>query len=460
MVSVFQPLIAKAPPTPPPTPERELNNKCKDKSDLLEDKKARINTDPPAPAPKSLIEKIVRKWCLESSPDNLEEQGCAVCGQLTPSKDMSLISSERDLNLACLINIECSRKERNTTADSVDGWSEPIIEKSCSHICKPCLTSLKKGKRPKFALANGLWVGEIPAQLKDLTFAEQMLIGRVRHNRCLIRVASSGRAKMIANAIMFQTPVVKVYHTLPVSVAEASDVIAVIFMGNTRPTAEEYKRTPMLDYADLEISKENLEQYPLSGVPVVVDFKKVDDGVDATNQLASELSKHETEVNVASSSGPCSLILKALAHMDNQGLAMGIGQDSTPVSMYDNPQLYPQMFPWLFPYGYGGIGQHRHKKAMSEEQHKKRLLMYYDKRFQTDFYFPMIAFNHEQIKSNVTSSFLMTKKANFESVVEKVASIDPAVFKDMCDKMVPGAVYKPETDEEKKCYSIMEELDH
>ena len=51
---------------------------------------------------------------------------------------------------------------------------------------------------------------------------------------------------------------------------------------------------------------------------------------------------------------------KALQHLANEGLTLGISHDTKPQSMYDNPQVYPQMFPWLFPYGYGGIGQKCH----------------------------------------------------------------------------------------------------
>ncbi|KAJ7853114.1 hypothetical protein B0H13DRAFT_1500221, partial [Mycena leptocephala] len=56
-----------------------------------------------------------------------------------------------------------------------------------------------------------LWIGAVPWQLRGLSFAEKMLISKVRHNRCVVRVAS-GRGKMGANAIMFATPVVKVYN--------------------------------------------------------------------------------------------------------------------------------------------------------------------------------------------------------------------------------------------------------
>ncbi|KAJ3503997.1 hypothetical protein NMY22_g18063 [Coprinellus aureogranulatus] len=364
--------------------------------------------------------------------------------------------------------------------EKISGLTGPVLDSNCTSVCHTCLKSLKAKKKPKFALANGLWLGDVPPELKYLTFAEQMLISRVRHNRCLIRVAS-GRAKMIANAIMFATPVVKVYHTLPPSLEEASEVIAVIFMGANQPTDEQFKRTPMLvrrnkisaalewlklnhkDYEDLTISKENLDQYPLS---------------DPTDKLQSEMSKHETVINVATQTGPCPLVvhgitgseltklslkalkIKALAHMEDGGKALGVGQDNDPTSMYNNPQLYPQMFPWLFPYGYGGIGQPRHAKFMSESLHKKFLLMYHDKRFQTDFYFPMIAFNHEQIKGNVTGSFLMAKREKFKSITERIVSLDKEVLKDISTRLSKGELFKPETDEEKKCFALLEDVDH
>ena len=46
--------------------------------------------------------------------------------------------------------------------------------------------------------------------------------------------------------------------------------------------------------------------------------------------------------------------------------------------------------------------------------HKQHLLMYYDKRFQLDPHFPLIAFNHEQIKESTTAGYLLAEKSNFE----------------------------------------------
>lgn len=69
---------------------------------------------------------------------------------------------------------------------------------------------------PTLALANGLWIGKIPEELRDLTYAEQMLIARVHHNRCIVKV-SSGMSKMRANAISFSNPMPKIYNILPFS---------------------------------------------------------------------------------------------------------------------------------------------------------------------------------------------------------------------------------------------------
>jgi hypothetical protein len=66
---------------------------------------------------------------------------------------------------------------------------------------------------PPTALANGLWVGEVPKELSDLTFVERLLISRVRSNHCIVHVLKGGW-KMRANAIMFPTPIPKVCNML------------------------------------------------------------------------------------------------------------------------------------------------------------------------------------------------------------------------------------------------------
>src|ERR1700677_203626 len=95
-----------------------------------------------------------------------------------------------------------TRKARCKSSDPVRELRGPILAPECSRVCPICVESLQKKKVPTLALANGLWIGKIPDELKDLTYAEQLLIARVRHNRCIVKV-SSGMFKMCAHAISF-----------------------------------------------------------------------------------------------------------------------------------------------------------------------------------------------------------------------------------------------------------------
>ncbi|KAJ6506045.1 hypothetical protein DFH09DRAFT_943384, partial [Mycena vulgaris] len=111
-----------------------------------------------------------------------------------------------------------------------------------------------------------------------------------------------------------------------------------------------------------------------------------------------------------------SLKAVALDHIMRNGSMLGIGRSEHPVSMYDNVEAYPGMFPWLFPYGKGGIGHSTHKHKQGDPFRKKSLLMYHDKRFQLDTYFPMIAFNHEQLKAASKGSRLLAERSQFNAV--------------------------------------------
>ena len=166
------------------------------------------------------------------------------------------------------------------------------------------------------------------------------------------------------------------------------EIVAFIFIGPTHPTNEMHKRLPSFvrrnkvrralewlklnheDYSDLEISYENLEQYPESGPPVIEDYRP--DWVD--NELENKAS-YEVEDWSSVEEGKCPLIVHTLtldkmmapdidfktlqmaakAHLLQGGRALAIGRSADPESIYGNPQMYPEVFPWLFPFGLDGI---------------------------------------------------------------------------------------------------------
>jgi hypothetical protein len=45
-------------------------------------------------------------------------------------------------------------------------------------VCNSCMSSLRRDKTPSLSLANGMWIGDIPLELKVLTFAERLLVAR------------------------------------------------------------------------------------------------------------------------------------------------------------------------------------------------------------------------------------------------------------------------------------------
>jgi hypothetical protein len=103
----------------------------------------------------------------------------------------------------------------------------------------------KVNKMPPESLANSFWICSIPLVLQNLTFAEKMLISRIWHNKCLVHV-SSGHAKITANVIMFSNRTVKVYHALPPSWHEISEILAFVFQGPVQLRKSDIKQTPML----------------------------------------------------------------------------------------------------------------------------------------------------------------------------------------------------------------------
>ena len=141
------------------------------------------------------------------------------------------------------------------------------------------------------------------------------------------------------------------------------------------------------DYLDIEISHENMNEYPEDCPPVVVDYHEVNATKDAESMAVNDQEEEE-----GTTEGICPFTVqtltadeltklldiddrgiirnKALRHFKQGGKALGIGKAEEPESIYDNLSLYPQMFPWLFPYGLEGLGNNFMQQPVSEQLHK------------------------------------------------------------------------------------------
>jgi hypothetical protein len=144
-----------------------------------------------------------------------------------------------------------------------------------------------------------------------------------------------------------------------------------------------------------------------------------------------------------------------------EGKILAVGHASQPESLYNNPQLYPQMMPWLFLYGLGGVGnQYQKNSHISDLMYKRHLLLYHDKRFQKDPHFPLIAFNHEQIKDTATAGYILSDKQKFDKITDRLLHIDKKVLTSLCTRMAQEERIVPETEEEKNCFKLLKDIDH
>ena len=197
---------------------------------------------PPFPATTDLTDLILSKACKKMHPKAIEEAGCAVCGELKPLQKMSRLKSVKNF-LGILEAPGVTRIERRRNTQIVKEYTGPVLDYACSHICEPCRRDVRKGKVPRLALANNLWLGKVPDELKNLRFVEKILIARVRHTCAYVKVAS-GMRKMKANVVAFESPIPKIYSVLPPPREDLDEVLAILFTGPSKPTSEDFSRTP------------------------------------------------------------------------------------------------------------------------------------------------------------------------------------------------------------------------
>ncbi|KAI0037257.1 hypothetical protein FA95DRAFT_1462212, partial [Auriscalpium vulgare] len=86
--------------------------------------------------------------------------------------------------------------------------------------------------------------------------------------------------------------------------------------------------------------------------------------------------------------------------------------------------------------------------------------LYHDKRFQTDPMFSLLCFHHRQIKSSSIGGFVMAARNNFPRIAERLRSVDQNVLADIIRRLSDNETITDKTPEEKRCFQILDDLDH
>ena len=112
----------------------------------------------------------------------LSFQICAVCGREKMAKDGDRSFLLSDPSIADVLRSSCTNGGEEIVIRSLLEVEEGTV--SC-WMCLDCTRSLERRLMPKMALANNLWIGEVPLELQGLTIPEQLLIAR-HYPRCYI----------------------------------------------------------------------------------------------------------------------------------------------------------------------------------------------------------------------------------------------------------------------------------
>ncbi|KAF8576454.1 hypothetical protein K439DRAFT_1309630, partial [Ramaria rubella] len=201
---------------------------------------------PPQPNSKRYMEEVAYSFCQATTPSALQEVGCGVCGMLVPKrKAVQMKKTGIDFSILAKIGLRTTRKERRDFSEKIQELEGPVIDGNCAYVCSECSRLLSKKKIPLLLLANGNWLGDVPIQLTDLSYAEKLPIARVRPNYCVARV-ESGMHKMHANAVLVPNPMAKIYTMLPPHRDDIEEVMAFVYTGPTHPSQEDLRITPFL----------------------------------------------------------------------------------------------------------------------------------------------------------------------------------------------------------------------
>lgn len=140
-----------------------------------------------APVEDHILKERIGKFIARTDNEALRMAICGVCARERPSSEVAAVSLPDIPNSDLLKPPEPHRHHDLTHGlllhkpRSAMGTPLPIasaraeVKVSC---CKDCLRDLKKGQIPPFSLANNMWIGDVPHELRVLSLAESVLVAR------------------------------------------------------------------------------------------------------------------------------------------------------------------------------------------------------------------------------------------------------------------------------------------
>lgn len=430
--------------------------------------------------PNSLKEKIHRLFREETSSERLREFTCASCAQLRSVSEQVLQSPfEVDLNLLrcpdSVSNMGNSDSDVDSMVDATgDDLEKPWLDCDCTppdlpftegplrnllldpagvhadvqkglvlSMCRECLVSIKKGVLPPLSLANRLFIGQIPVELKDLTPVEESMIALCRAKSCIVQLKEENNSAVNpvnqrgfkGHIIIYPQRPERLASVLPPTIEDVITPICVIFVGSSPPTAKwlQEKAKPLSVrrekvrnaliwlqkhntlYKNITIDQTRLDKLPFDAVlPFHIQHVLPNDAQDGltsrydnTTNLETDLTEPQVDMQVPfqnvvitdidGHAPPNELRAAAVQHIKKKGGAyVQIPHDPEPVNEFANPKLFPCMYPTLFPYGIGGFEDDNRISKLSFKRQVKYFFNLADRRFQEHYSFLLTLFSGDK----------------------------------------------------------------
>lgn len=300
--------------------------------DEIEIRNGEIRRNWPTLTSENVKEMLLSNFQAATSSDALCTRVCAVCSERKYESDFAdhpIPVNDPNLHLDLLRNsypigvqdpFDDNELLRGVMLDCA-GFVAGTRDGGSLWTCRFCYRTLSKNVMPRCALANGMFVGEVPDCLKDLTVVEEAMIARRRAKCWIIHLNEGGggvhrtdagashgaslpstQRGMKGHIIVYPSAPQNIGSVLPPSMEETVTPMCVVFVGSCRPSKEwlRTKAKPLLVrrekvrsaliwlknnnplYADVTIDNELLDSLPEESVaPVEISVESVTESSDA-----------------------------------------------------------------------------------------------------------------------------------------------------------------------------------
>ncbi|MEY5044979.1 MAG: hypothetical protein RL713_204, partial [Bacteroidota bacterium] len=305
---------------------------------------------------------------------------CCVCDAWHPKKDIEILSygnlpvnqmqsklqppPNLSLNLIQFYDVSNFYPELRGCLLSIKGISIP---NGTFNFCEDCIDHIQSKRTktpPKFAIANGNFIGGLPEDLQDVKPTEIALVSLATHITQVVNVQGGIGKKLVGHSTVFLNKPGPPITLLPKKPIESS--LQVIFAGSKTATqnqkdfisSKHFVRTPKVYslatflkannplYSSIQLDN-SLEQEGYSPVHILQDDADFENELFGSNHNHNFSTQAETPEMETQQIQSCSLL--TIEHSDS-------------IVDIHSKNLFLMTFPDLFPFGRGGFDESRKTK--------------------------------------------------------------------------------------------------